>query len=281
MIILFGSMGEIAQVAQRSLERKGYGVSHVDFAQNTLRDEAGYRRELRKAVAGYCPGAVASCDGEGSGMADVYPLIVIPIGCPVAMARYAPQLESDFPGVKVVVENREKVELLDSKVRFYEYAQSLGLKLPYRYLSVDQVPEYGKVVFKSDSSFAGHGVRIPHSRDALRNHVSHNDRHPYLIQEYVEGEQYSCDVVRCMDGRCFASSYRVDPACSRTVEPMPELAAISTKIVEALDYHGVCGFDFIIDNKGTPYLLEANPRLTGGLRTQLDAGFDILSMLLR
>ncbi len=46
-------------------------------------------------------------------------------------------------------------------------------------------------------------------------------------------------------------------------------------MVETIDYEGVCGMDFRRDSQGNWYFLECNPRFTGGIDTQIAAGFDI------
>lgn len=46
-------------------------------------------------------------------------------------------------------------------------------------------------------------------------------------------------------------------------------------ILDSIDYQGICGFDFRADDSGTVYLIECNPRFTGGIASQIASGFDI------
>lgn len=263
-VLLFGTMGDIGPWLMRHLQGVGHQLSLVDFPQNTFRDFPGYRRELLKAIRSFVPDAV------------------VPVGNPIAMSRLKGELAALFPGLSVEVESPEKIELLDSKTRLYAYAQSLGIPQPRCFASADDVPAGVRTVFKRDVSFAAHGVRIPADIDGLRNVIAHHKKgEPYLIEEFIEGREYSVDVLR-RGGECFVSSYEsvrgrasadscraADPAVERHPVAMPALEAIAVRILESLDYNGVCGFDFIVDADGNPYLLEANPRFTGGLATQL------------
>lgn len=274
-VLLFGTMGDISDVACGALKGHGFDCIHIDFPQNTLRDEPGYKRLLFKEIARHMPD------------------FAVPVGCNVAMSRLLPQLRQSFPEVIFAVESPDKVEVLDSKTRLYDFAMELGFCLPQRYNAPCDVPCGRRVIFKKDVSFGGQGVRVPSSAQALANLVAHNQDSPYLIEEYIEGEEYSVDVLRDACS-CRASTYRrlssrgTGPASSRERVVMPQLEAIAIRMMEALDVHGVCGFDFIVgapaeSDAYTParaYLLEANPRLTGGLAFQLEAGFPILPNLL-
>lgn len=57
---------------------------------------------------------------------------------------------------------------------------------------------------------------------------------------------------------------------------MPQLEAEAKKLLEAVDFHGVCGMDFRYDpEKNRIAYIETNARFTGGLATPVAAGFDI------
>lgn len=317
-VLLFGAMGDIGPVVHAHLISKGVDAYLVPFAQNTLRDEAGYRRELIRAIEAIGgvggdggigvvggvggDGAGGGYDGNGSSDGDDsrgVRILVLPIGCPTALARMKDELLRRYSNVVPIVEDAAKVELLDSKLRSYDYFLRLGITVPQRYHSVDDVPDGVQTVFKRDSSFASHGVRMPVDTQGLRNLIAHHGSDGrYLIQERIEGTEYSVDAIRLRDGRFVCGAYKVDKdicrdearrytsVCNptndlrRTPVTMPALEDVARTVLEGLDYYGVCGFDFIVRDDGTPYLLEANPRLTGGVSTQIAAGFDIPMLLL-
>ncbi|MBQ0077313.1 MAG: ATP-grasp domain-containing protein [Bacteroidales bacterium] len=269
-ILLFGTMGEIGPTVHSHLAERGYEVSLVDFPQNVLHDEWGYCRLLRKSISALRPDAV------------------MPIGNSIAISRAKSSLQSEFPGLAVCVEDERKVALLDSKVRLYALAESLGIRQPRLYRSEDELPPDGQtVIFKRDVSFGGQGVHMPISRKAIGNLIAHQRAgEPYLLEEYLIGTDWSIDTVRSA-GRIHASAYRCTsgigrngPSTERVIEDRPELLGVAVKVLEELDYIGVCGFDFKVTEDGRAYLLEANPRFTGGIATQIEAGFDIPALLL-
>lgn len=272
-ILLFGTMGNIGPTVLAHLQGLGLRAALVDFPQNTFRDEAGYRRALLKAIGAFDCGAQEEKKPRS--------LTIIPIGNPIALSHFAPELRERFPWVRPVAEQAEKVELLDSKLSSYNYFRSIGITVPERFNSPDDVPEGTKTVFKRDVSFAAQGVRIPGSIQGLRNLVKHQGADGrYMIQRFIEGREYSVDIFRAEDGRCTASSY-TRSAKEITMVSMPGIERIGAKVLESLDYHGICGFDFIVSTDGVPFLLEANPRLTGGIGAQISSGHDFPALLLK
>ena len=269
-VLLFGSMGDISAIAMHNLQDHGLCVAHVPFPQNIFRDEAGYRRELVRAVRLY------------------HPKTVMPIGCCVAPARFKEEFGRLFPEVTLCVESPEKVSLLDSKVKSYHWAESIGIALPKTFGSPEEIPPGTKPVFKRDISFGGHGVHFPLDSKALHNLISHQRKaEPYLIEEFVEGVEYSVDAIR-YGGRTICSAYRKissrtlsGPADTRTVMEFPLIERMASRMLDELDFNGLCGFDFMVSDSGQAYLLECNPRFTGGLQTQISSGFEIPILVVR
>lgn len=264
-ILLTGTMGDIGAVARRSLESHGLAVETMEFPQNVFRDEFGYCRKLMKLIDALSPG------------------MIMPIGCPLALARYKTKVPD---GIKVAVEDEGKIRILDSKVESSRLATELGILQPRMYASPDDVGD-GQVVFKRDVSFGGQGVHLPWNRQSLDNLIAHQRvGEPYLIEDFIEGEDYSIDCIR-WHGEFMYGCYRVlsqhgrGPSTGRESCDVPELAETARKILDSLDYNGVCGMDFRKGLDGKFYFLECNPRFTGGLQTQIESGFDLPWMLYR
>lgn len=211
-ILVFGTMGNIGPQVQDLLASHGLRTAAVPFIQNVFRDEPGYRRTLVRAIADYRPG------------------IVFPIGNPLAMARFRGLLELGIPlgtvlncrkvdalweeavgKVRIVVEKEETVRLLDSKVRCHALARELGIMRPAVYDTPEDVPVGMKVVFKRDVSFGGHGVHLPKDMGALERLIAHQSPgEPFLIEEFIEGDDYSLDAVR-WGGKMVSGGYRCLP----------------------------------------------------------------------
>lgn len=256
-------MGGIGPAVKENLLRHGVDAEYVEFKE-TFKDEFGYRRTLFKAAE------------------RLRPDLILPVGNPLFPAKLRGELAERFPDISILSETEEKTALLESKVRFYRYAESLGILQPGVFGNPEEIPEGIGIIFKRDFSYSGHGVHRPTSAAALRNLIDHQSPgEPYLIEELIEGTVFSVDVVR-LGGIAEASSYRTDssrgfcgPAIKRTAERHPGIERIAVGIMESLDFNGICGFDFIVTADGLPYLLEANPRFTGGISTQIEAGFEI------
>lgn len=262
-ILLSGSMGNIADVARRSLENHGLKVQSMPFPQNSLRDECGYLRELKKALDKYKPH------------------VIIPIGDVTVLSRFRTYSTSIVP-----VADANVIELLNSKTECCRLASDVGLPQPLFFNDIDQIDLY-PVIFKRDRSFGGTGVRKPSTRQALEQLVSkEKSGSRWLVQEFIEGENYSIDVFMHQDKfeyGCYhsiSSKQGMGPSASREIISKQsalsiQLAEYARLLLEPIGFQGVCGLDFIVGNNGRPFFLECNPRFTGGLQTQIDSGLDL------
>lgn len=262
-ILLFGSMGEIGPVVEADLAGHGLAVMAVDFPQNIFRDFSGYRRELLKTLE------------------RVSPATIMPIGDTLAMAMLKDEIPS---GIRVTVGAPGTIERLSSKVRSYEIANNLGILQPALCTAEDMAAGQ-RVIYKRDISFGGSGVHKPKSPEALANLIAHENGKPYLIEEYIEGEDLSVDCIRIGDffrAGCYVSlgrTYTQGPSVERRAIECPEAVSIAASILSGVDFRGICGIDFRRTADGALYFLECNPRFTGGLATQIAAGFDIPFLL--
>lgn len=279
-------MGNIGPDVCAALAAHGLKVLVMDFPQNVHRDEFGYRRLLMKTV-------------------DVCrPRMIMPVGNPVTLSRIAAEAAAGenprkFPGlwdgIVFAVESPGKVDLLDSKVSCSALAARLGIRQPRIYASAEEA-EGRQVIFKRDVSFGGQGVHLPWNRRSLDNLIAHQSPdEPYLIEDFIKGDDYSVDVLR-FPGFVRAGCYKVVahhpatrgaegdrgsmcPSVERAMCSFPEIEEMALKILEELDYNGVCGMDFRVDADGVPYFLECNPRFTAAVGTQVESGFDIPYLL--
>lgn len=265
-VLLAGSMGNIADIAMRSLESHGLAVRCMPFAQNTLRDECGYVRELKKALEQHRPH------------------VVLPIGDATALSKF--KAANTVHDCIIPVDRPGNIELLNSKTACCGLAAQARLPQPHFFNDIGQIDSY-PVIFKRDRSFGGTGIRKPSSRQALEQLISkEKPGAKWLVQEYIEGCSCSIDVFM-HNGRfeygCYrslASKQGLGPsACRESLPASSELAVLlagyAGKLLDRIGFQGVCGLDFIVNEAGQPYFLECNPRFTGGLATQLETGVDL------
>ena len=249
----------ICSVVLKALRTKGLHCEEMD-ASKVFWDEHGYIRLLRRRIA------------------ECRPRMVMPVFRSEFIARHRDELP---PEVIVPIDSAEHIHLLDDKVSSSALCRELGIAQPRMYGDdeIGQICRY-PVVYKRAAGLNGAGVLMPQSEHALRNLISSAGKKGHLIMDYIEGYDCCVDAVRW--GNYFhAEAYCVvlqkKRGCSvvrRTVKA-PELIATVRKLLDSVDYQGACGVDFRIGKEtGKAYFLECNPRFSGGLRSQLQAGFN-------
>lgn len=189
----------------------------------------------------------------------------------------------EFPvDLTIPYEGEEKLLLLANKAKSTEIARKAGVPVPEVYKSIDEVKSY-PVVFKTVIGNSAKGVFFPKDREELVKLMDKHKDEETLLEEWIGGTDYSVDCVR-WDGFCKTSVYHAlvtktdggGTTTQREIVYMPQLEAAALKLMDAVDFHGVCGLDFRYDaeNNKIAYI-ETNARFTGGLATPVAAGFDI------
>ena len=189
----------------------------------------------------------------------------------------------EFPADLIIpYEGEEKLLLLANKAKSTELARKAGVPVPEVYKSIDEVKSY-PVVFKTVIGNSAKGVFFPKDREELVKLMDDHKNEETLLEEWIGGTDYSVDCVR-WDGFCKTSVYHAlvtktdggGTTTQREIVNMPQLEAAALKLMDAVDFHGVCGLDFRYDaEKNKIAYIETNARFTGGLATPVAAGFDI------
>ncbi len=189
----------------------------------------------------------------------------------------------EFPGDLVIpYESADKLLALANKAVSTEMARRAGVAVPEVYGSADDVKRY-PVVLKTVMGNSAKGVFFPKTKDELLWLMDAYKGEETLLEEWIGGTDYSVDCVR-WDGFCKTSVYHAlvtktdggGTTTQREMVDMPRLEAEAMKLLEAADFHGVCGLDFRYDPEtGRVAYIETNARFTGGLATPVAAGFDM------
>lgn len=197
----------------------------------------------------------------------------------VVIMRHRDEFSADLI---IPYESEEKLLLLANKAESTELAHKAGVPVPEVYKSIDEVKSY-PVVFKTVIGNSAKGVFFPKDREELVKLMDKHKDEETLLEEWIGGTDYSVDCVR-WDGFCKTSVYHAlvtktdggGTTTQREIVYMPQLEAAALKLMDAVDFHGVCGLDFRYDaeNNKIAYI-ETNARFTGGLATPVAAGFDI------
>ena len=190
---------------------------------------------------------------------------------------------SEFPQDLIIpYVDHELLLTLANKEKSSILAQKAGVPIPEIYHSVEEIKKY-PVVFKTVIGNSAKGVFFPKSEDELRKLIESHKGEETLIEEWIGGTDYSVDCVR-WPGFIKTSVYHAlvtktdggGTTTQREIVDMPQLEAEARKLLDAVDYKGVCGMDFRYDPSTNKIAyIETNARFTGGLATPICAGFDI------
>lgn len=213
-------------------------------------------------------------------ISELQPKVLIPTHDEsVVIMRHRDELPEDLI---IPYEKADKLLMLANKAISTEVARKAGVSTPDVYNSVDEIETY-PVVFKTVIGNSAKGVYFPKCKEELQKLVKEHANEETLLQEWIGGTDYSVDCVR-WDGFCKMSVYHAlvtktdggGTTTQREIVDMPQLEAEAKKLMDAVDFHGVCGMDFRYDAvTGRIAYIETNARFTGGLATPVAAGFDI------
>ncbi len=161
-------------------------------------------------------------------------------------------------------------------------AKSVGVPTPRVFNNIEEIKSY-PVVFKAAVSNSAKDVFFPTNAEELKNLIKQYEGRKTLIEEKCCGFDYSVDCLRGSD-YFQASVYRAivtkteggGTSTQRIIVERQDLVDYAKRILDKVDYRGVCGMDFKVDDEsGQVGFIEINARYTGGLATPIAAGFDI------
>lgn len=254
-VILTNPCGETGETVEKSLVSKGLNVK-VITGPSARKTEAWFLKTLKAAV-------------EESGAR-----MIIPIFFQDVLSAH----RDEFPGIIIPLDDAAKIRLLDNKISACALADELGIPQPHIYKDIHDVERF-PVVFKRPGGQGGDSVYFPRTPKALE--YLYRNTTETIVQDYIDGDNYCVDALR-WDGFFFATVYKVLLPKGKGVSILresvedPELVGMVKKLLDHVDYHGVCGVDFIRESTtGDPFFLECNPRFSGGLESAIASGFDL------
>lgn len=253
-VILTNPCGKTGEAVAESLRKRGIEVEIIE-RPNAKKREAFYVDTLREAVS------------------SIKPEMIIPVFFPEVLASH----RNEFPGVIIPLDDASKIRMLDDKLLACELAASLDIPQPKRYSSPKEVDMF-PAVLKRPFGQGGDSVYFPRNAKALDYLVRTSGR--YLLTQFIEGDNICIDALR-WDGFFHAEAYRVIVPKGKGVSRLrisvdaPKAVEYVERMLNAVDYKGVCGFDFRKNPDGEFFFLECNPRFSGGIESAIASGFDI------
>ena len=219
----------------------------------------------------------------------------------ILMSHYRERVSA---AVKTIIPETATLMRLHDKAQLAELAGELGIDTPE--IIVPRSTREAKeriatielpVVVKMQMASGAAGMRIVNDRGELTKRyfevVRVNDldeNNLPMLQRLIEGPT-TCTLELCDRGEVLGEvlyqglrtlprdggttvlrESLSDPACSEAV----------AKIVERLGFHGLCGFDFVIDRvTGRPFLVDGNCRITPAIGMAYHGGCDMIEAWVR
>lgn len=160
---------------------------------------------------------------------------------------------------------------LHDKQAFPQRVAAAGLRAPETVLGDDPTAsalmQTGPTVAKGRFGCSGAKLAFHAQGATLPGAQANAD---WVVQRRVEGREV-CTQAFCRDGQLLGHvTYRglihsgTVAVCFEQIDA-PEIEAWTRQFVAHIGYTGFIAFDFIVDEAGTPFVLECNPRLTSGI----------------
>lgn len=276
-----------------ALRVRGVGVARATLAANGLRSRA--LRLLDLPLYGR-PRRIGTRDGGPDGGVRVDPAAVRrAMGPRVVDVQAHDDLAKALPADSGLGQLANRIRpgldpsILTDKWELARFAEAVGVPTPpvWREPRSTEFP----VVVKARTGFAGEGVRIVHNRSELDAAVgelggSCSDR--VFMQKHVgAGLVMTGGVAR--DGELIAGAvWEPEPDPADPTGPSlrlslcddPEPLRLTRDLVRALGYRGFFNADWVVDDQGTPLLIDFNARVFGSWPALQAGGVDLIGAYL-
>jgi len=297
--IVTNAKNRIAYNIVRSLGSKGIDVYTADFLPRSMSFASRYSKDYF-----IYPSPFKEQDEFINCLIKNIHLVKADVLIPVLeetflIAKYKDEL---LKHVKMVIPDYKQILAAHNKDEWEPVAQKLNIPVPKTFLAsflqqnrlvVDELRF--PVLIKPRQGGGGWAIKqIDSAKELIKllDQKTHLDLSwsRFLIQEFIEGESH-CVAMLFRSGKLRAKvvykQLRDFPVkfgqATMRISIRSELAEeYFERLLEALEWHGVCQADFIIGKKtGIPYLIDVNPRFWGSLAQAMASGVDFPHMLYR
>ena len=175
---------------------------------------------------------------------------------------------------KIIISNSNVIDLCLNKKKLYSFLNKNNILYPRIKLTS---PAFVKPIFGRGSK----NCLLIKNKNLLKSYINTKD---FIIQEYIEGKEFTVDCYFNKENKLIFSLSRErivksNISISNRILNKPELNKIIKKVSKICKLYGPINFQFIIDKKTKkPFLIEINPRLSGGIIFSIYSGFDPISM---
>lgn len=190
-------------------------------------------------------------------------------------------------GVFVVVAEKRVIEICSDKFKTYNFFAKNNISTPLTYealkVNLDKVT-YPKII-KPRFGRGQHNVYKVNNQRELEFFREYVDNP--LLQDYIEGKEYTIDVLADFNGRvvCVVPRRRLAVESGVSIKGITiykkEIIDNCIDIVKKLGITGPMNIQCFIDKNNKLFFTEINPRLAGGVALSVAANANILESLVK
>jgi carbamoyl-phosphate synthase large subunit len=187
-------------------------------------------------------------------------------------------------GTTVIISNEDVIRLSEDKLYTYQRLSSLGFNVPLTIIPAEYSGENVGIQFPFivKPRFGGTGsknVFLIKNQEEYKELFSKpaNREIEFVIQEYIEGEEYTCGTVT-LGGTCYgAIIMKRELRCGDTYKchsiTNQEISEYLIRLMNTIKPVGACNVQFRLKD-GTPYIFEINARCSGTTAARTLCGFN-------
>ncbi len=201
------------------------------------------------------------------------------------LSKYIHEFEAI--GVKPVISSHKVNEICFDKHKTFKFLKDKGFKTPWTMTSDEiiqtEIPSY-PVIVKPRFGFGSNAISFANDRNEVDFFLKYYDNEDMIVQEFIEGAEYSFDILNDFNGKTVTSvvKRKIKMRAGETDQGYAikdnQLVKSAMRLGNKLGHTGPLDVDFFIkDNE--PYILELNPRFGGGYSITHYAGLDFTKML--
>ncbi len=204
--------------------------------------------------------------------------IIIPFLDPATVT--ASVLKEQNSAIFIPVSDEKTCEIFFDKAKANQWF--LEHKFPVPHQNSSQFPLIAKPVKGS----ASQGILKIESKAELIDFANKNEVEKYLIQQFIDGDEFTVDCYVDIYGEIMSVVPRkrletIGGEVSKSITQKEELMIeIAENILQKANFRGPITIQFLKDAQQC-YIMEINPRLGGGVITSIEAGADIPLMILK
>lgn len=181
-------------------------------------------------------------------------------------------------GIIPVVSSSDVVQICDDKFATYVFLKEHGFAVPETRRLSESTAFSDPVILKPQRYGArSKNTYVVRSSKDLSLYMELVDRNNCIVQQYIEGDEYTCGTVT-LDNDCVGvivmrRILRDGDTYKAFVERNPVVESAVRAIIEALRPFGACNVQLRVRN-GEPFVFEINARCSGTTAARALAGFN-------